>query len=221
VAETIGKAESEKGNKADALTRVNPMLAGFITFVLLLVAVLAVPIATSFRVSSRDAMNNRIDLQWAFGLVRVRLPFSHSKASSVSAQGTSKTFKRIAYSSRDKTQHFSLLQQKAFRQRIFKFVRDCWSAIYKRDINLRMQIGLGDPADTGQLWALLGPTAGLLSTIQWARIDIQPDFFDTTLEFDGSGYVRIVTLQIITLMFGLFLSPTIWRAIKLMPAKGR
>ena len=109
---------------------------------------------------------------------------------------------------------FRALRQTAFRRRIILFIHDLWHAVHKRDISLRLRVGLGDPADTGQLWAMLGPVAGMLADTQAASIEIEPEFFDATLELDSSGDIRFIPLQMIYLTVGLLLSPPVWRGIK-------
>ena len=98
---------------------------------------------------------------------------------------------------------------------------DFWHAVRKRHVSLHIRIGLGDPADTGQLWAVVGPVAGVLATIQEASIEIEPEFFDTTFELDGSGNIRLIPLQMIYLIVALLLSPAVWQGISKMRTAGR
>ena len=105
---------------------------------------------------------------------------------------------------------------KPFRQRVFRFIRAVWRAIHKQDLRLRMRIGLGDPADTGQLWALVGPLSGLLANNREASIEIEPEFFDAIFELDSSGSIRIIPLQLLYLAVGLLLSPSVWQGIREM-----
>ena len=90
---------------------------------------------------------------------------------------------------------------------MIKFTRDFWHAIQKHNITLRIRIGLGDPADTGHMWAIVGPVSGILATIEEASIEIEPEFIDSVFELDSSGNIRIIPLQMIYLVFGLLLSP--------------
>lgn len=111
---------------------------------------------------------------------------------------------------------FAAIRQKAFRQRMIKFISDLWHAVQKENITLRFYVGLGDPADTGLLWAIVGPVSGILTTSQEASIEIVPDFIDTTLKIDSSGTIRIVPLQIIVLTLGCFLSPPVLKGLRKM-----
>ena len=77
-------------------------------------------------------------------------------------------------------------------------------------------LGLGDPADTGQLWALMGPVSALSSNLRDAAVHIEPDFNEATLEVDGSGEIRIVPLEFLYLGCGLLVSPSFWRGARLL-----
>ena len=191
------------------------MLTGIVIVLLLLIALLAIPISFTFHVSWRNALQGRLTLRWLFGLVRIRLPSIQSKPAVPDVEALAKP------SAGKDTQPLSLLWQSDFRRRMIRFVRDCWHAVQKEEVSLHVRIGLGDPADTGQLWAVVGPAAGVLATVKSASIDIEPDFFDTTLEVDGRGNIRLIPLQVIYLVAALALSPAIWRGIRKMDTAGR
>jgi len=78
---------------------------------------------------------------------------------------------------------------------------------------LNLRVGLGDPADTGQLWAVLGPVAGALAMFEGASIRLLPDFAAAVVELQGSGRLRIVPLEIVSLAAGALLSPPMWQGM--------
>ena len=108
------------------------------------------------------------------------------------------------------------LRQKSFRQRILRFGRDIWRALRKRNLYLRIRVGLGDPAETGQLWALFGPLSGLLVNIEDASIALEPEFIDAVFELDSSGKISVIPLQLLYLVLGLLCSPPFWRGMQKM-----
>jgi len=196
------------------------MLSGAAAFLLLFIALLAIPITLTFKASWQEAFQGHVKLQWAFGLVRVRFPSLQSKAPAPEGEKLEQKISSFGRSPRKKRIPFSAIRQKAFRRRIIRFVSDFWHAVHKRNVNLRMRIGLGDPADTGQLWAFVGPASGMLANVKEATIEIEPEFFDSTFELDSSGTLRIIPLQLIYLTVGLLLSPPVWQGIKQMRATG-
>jgi len=192
------------------------MLTGVVAFLLLLIALLAIPVTLTFQVSWPQTFQGYIKLQWAFGLVSMRLPSSQSKAPSTEDKEPAQRTEHAEHSSRKKQNIFALVRQKTFRRRVIRFISDFWHAVHKRDISLRIRIGLGDPADTGQLWSVVGPLAAMLANIKETSVEIEPEFFDTTFELDGSGNIRFIPLQIIYLTIGMLLSPSVWQGIKQM-----
>jgi hypothetical protein len=192
------------------------MLSGLAVFLLTLVVLLAIPLTVQFELSWRTNLNGYIRLFWLFGLVRIRVFSPNSKPPSTNNKKRMRRFKWAKNSSASKTHLFAALQQQAFRQRIVRYLHDCWHAIHKTDVILHGTVGLGDPADTGQLWAIMGPITAMLDNIRSASIHIEPEFIDTTLELESHGKIRLVPLQLCYLTMGLMLSPPIWRGVRLM-----
>jgi hypothetical protein len=116
--------------------------------------------------------------------------------------------------SRHKPNVMAALRQQRLRRRIIRYIGDCWHAVHKRDLQLRLRIGLDDPADTGQLWAIMGPVAALLANNKEALFEIEADFYEEIFELDGSGNVEFVPLKILYLTLAMLLSPAIWQGIK-------
>lgn len=197
------------------------MLTGLAIFLLLVIALLAVPVTLTYRVSWQQGFKGDARLFWLFGLVRVQLPSPGSPSAVQESETRTLTAGRSDHSSSDRHDVLGLIGDPSLRRRIFRFIRDTWQAVHKRDVILNARIGLGDPADTGQLWAVVGPVAGFLSTAREAAIGIEPDFLDTTFELDSSGNIWLVPLQMLWLTAGLLLSPSIWKGIKHLRAVDR
>ena len=188
------------------------MLSGLAVLVLVVLALLAIPITLTFRLSWARAVQGQVSLHWAFGLVHVRLPSPKSESSTAPREKQERSA-RATRPGKGKTKIRPLLRHKAFRRRIARFVRDFWRAFDKRDLSLRLRIGLGDPADTGRLWAVVGPVAGMLAGNRDASLAIVPEFNDAAFELNGHGSIRFIPLQLLYLMFALLLSPSIWQGI--------
>lgn len=192
------------------------MLTVVVAFLLLIIALLAIPVTLTFQMSWQQEFQSDIELLWLFGLVRIRFSSPQSKRPSREGEERVQKISRLERSSRKKQNVIAVVRQKSFRRRIIRLTRDFWHAIHKRNVSLRVRVGLGDPADTGQLWAVVGPVAGILSSVKEASIEIVPEFFDNTFELDSSGNIRLIPLQMIYLTVGLLLSPPLWQGIKQM-----
>ena len=193
------------------------MFVGVGVFLVLLIALLAIPVTMRFRVQWQQGLLEEIWLDWAFGLVRVQIPSTQSKPP---AQDKEKPKDRVVERAKPSTGKkgnvLGALRQADFRRRIYRFVKDLWLAVHKENVRLRVRLGLGDPADTGQLWGIVGPLSGILAGVREASITIEPVFVDRTFELDSSGAIRLVPLRIIALSVALILSPPVWRGLKAM-----
>lgn len=192
------------------------MLTGTVIVLSLVVILLAMPVTLTYQFSRKEALSADLRLEWAFGLVRADVSPDLSKPRPKKPKADRKKAARKG----GKKNVMAAIRQRSFRQRIFRFVSDLWRAVHKKNVELLVRLGLGDPADTGQLWAVLGPLSGMLAQLREIHIAIEPDFGDATLEVDSSGTIRVVPLQIVGIALGLLLSPPFWRGIVSMRTAG-
>ena len=183
----------------------------------LLLMLLTVPITVAFRIERSKEVMGQLTFNWLFGLVRYR------KAIPGDAQGASQPKrKRRGKSGKSKRVGngrtvWTLLKQPPFRRRTVRFIKGIIGAIQARDFYLHLRIGLGDPADTGRLWGLLGPLAGIVANIRRAEVRIEPDFTDPVLEIESHGELRLIPLQFIGLTTAFVVSPATlhaWRTLR-------
>lgn len=177
---------------------------------------LAVPIAVEFRVNRLKETRGQVKIRWLFGLVRFRIGIpSNDKAEPQDEppHKQKRTKKTKTRKSGGKTRGaLALIKQSVFRRHIIRFIRDIFRATHARDLFLRLRIGLGDPGDTGRLWVLLGPVAGMAQNLRSAEVVIEPEFMDPVLEIESHGKFRFVPLQFIGLAIAFVMSPITWRA---------
>jgi hypothetical protein len=179
---------------------------------LLVIGLLAVPLTVVYSIHRTEETRGQVRFEWLFGLVRFRLgiprpakahrepgPAGRKKAKSPGKKGVGRRL-------------YPLIRQPAFRRRVFKFGRDVLRATHARDLFVRFRIGLGDPADTGRLWAVVGPIAGMAQNLRGAVVRIEPEFADPVFEVESEGQFRLVPIQFIVLTLGFLLSPTTWHA---------
>lgn len=196
------------------------MLIGTVIFLSLVVILLAMPVTLTYQFSWKETPTADLRLIWAFGLVRADLSPDRAKPKPDKPEAAHQKAARRGKPARKKTDFMAAIRQPAFRRRILRFVSDVWHAIHKKNVRLLLRLGLGDPADTGQLWAVLGPLSGMLARLRDIRIAIEPDFLDSRLEVDSSGTIRIIPLRLAIIVLGLLFSPPIWRGILVMRTSG-
>ena len=187
------------------------MLTALLVVLVCIFALLAIPLGLRFGFEWPDSAANHVEVEWAFGLVRSSVPLGKQQEDASGSKDEATVGSSDKSSSLD---FFAAIRKRRFRQRLYAVVGKLWRAVEKRDVRLRACIGLGDPADTGQLWAVLGPLSAVLASVKSAQLSIEPDFVDEALEFEGSGHVRLVPLRIIAIAVGLFASPAFWRDLR-------
>ena len=192
------------------------MLVAALTALLVLLFLLTIPLTLTYQLSWQQQLEGKAMLQWLFGLVRLQLAAPRDEQSAPEEKQIEGSTKHKSKKARKKLKPLAALRQKAFRKRILRFACDLWHAIRTRDLYLRIRVGLGDPADTGQLWALFGPLSGLLANIEDASIELEPEFIDDVFELDSSGKISVIPLQMLYLVLGLLCSPIFWRGMRRM-----
>ena len=196
------------------------MLIGTVIFLSLIVILLAVPVTLTYRCSWKQTLSADLRLSWAFGLVRADVSPDLAHPDSDKAAAAAGKGGWWGKSKGGKGNVMAAIRQAPFRRRMLRLVSDLWTAIHKKDVRLRIRTGLGDPADTGRLWAVLGPLSGMCSRPGDISIAVEPDFLDATFELDSSGTVWVVPLQILTIALGLLVSPALWRGVVAMQGPG-
>jgi hypothetical protein len=171
----------------------------------------------AFRIDRIKEIKGQVSFHWLFGLVRFRIgiPGAANAEPQHKRKPTKKTRKRKPGGNARGV--FALLKQSAFRRRAIRFIKDVLRATHARDLYLRLRIGLGDPADTGRLWALLGPIAGIATNLRSAKVRIEPEFMDPVLEVESHGEFSLIPLQFIALATAFVVSPTTllaWRTLR-------
>jgi len=192
------------------------VLIGTAIFLSLIVVLLAMPVTLTYQLSWKQTFSADVRLNWAFGLVRADVSPAQARSKADKPEPDPEKAGRRGKPKGRKANVMAAIRERTFRRRILRFVSDLWHGIRKKNVELLVRLGLGDPADTGRLWAVLGPLSGMLARLRDARVVIEPDFLDATFEVDSSGTIRMIPLQFVVLALGLLVSPAVWRGIVLM-----
>jgi len=187
----------------------------------LVVVLLAVPVAVAFQFHGVEAFTGQVTIRWLFGLVRFRIavpdvsksrPRKKKKIETHATGPNAKARKRRAGAN-----VLSVLRQSAFRARVLRFVRDFLRAAHLHQLYLQMRVGLGDPADTGRLWALVGPLSAAAGNLRAMEIRIEPEFIEPVFDIEMRGQFRLIPLQFLALAIAFVLSPPsirAWRTLR-------
>ena len=178
----------------------------------LLIALLAIPLSISFSFTRHRSVQASAHFHWLFGLVNFQAHFPDETSSIKREKTTQKENTKPHKEMNNARDIIALFKQSTFRQHIIKFIKNLLRASHAQDLYLLLRIGLGDPADTGILWAVIGPLSGMMKNLQSAKIEIEPEFIDSVLEIESRGHFHLVPLQFIALTIGFIFSPTTIRA---------
>lgn len=186
----------------------------------LLAFLLAVPVDVAFRFAGIEAFAGQITLRWLFGLVRFRIRIPRVTKPEPAKPGPEPK----AAEAREKPEArgrranvLAVLRQAAFRRRVYRFVKDLVRVAHAHELYLRVRLGLGDPADTGRLWAFVGPLNALAQNLPNTEVRVEPEFIDPVFEFEARGRFLLIPLQFIVLAIAFALSPPsirAWRTLK-------
>ena len=178
----------------------------------ILILVLSVPLDMAVQVSVPRKPRFRVKLVWLFGLVskeitRRKKPEEKKKVvkdKRKPGEGRRK-FKNI----------FKILRTRGLLKQLKVLLRDILGCLKIRDLTADFRVGLGDPADTGLLFALIGPTTFWLSSSSYHRIRVQPSFADEpTFEGHLSGAVRLRPIQLVIPLLKFVFSLATVRVVK-------
>jgi hypothetical protein len=179
----------------------------------LVLLLLAVPLDVSFRFQGIEAFEGKVRIRWLLGLVRfrVRIPGARPRPRARRPEPAAEVRARPGRRSR-RAKALAVLGQEAFRRRAGRLVRDLVRAVHPNRLSLRMRVGLGDPADTGRLWAFVGPLVAAAGSLHDAEVQIEPEFVEPALEFELHGRLLVIPLQVLALAVAFALSPSSIRA---------
>ena len=173
------------------------------------VLLLATPIDVRLFLERDEAFRSRARIRWLFGLVRFRIHSRHERARPAPKEAPAPP-RRKRRGARAARRVATALMRPDLRPRALGFLRDLLRALRLRDVRVRARIGLDDPADTGRLWAVLGPLGALL---RFPNVELEPDFFEACFRFQAAARVRLIPLQLFALTAGFVVSPPVLRAL--------
>jgi len=174
-----------------------------------LIALLAIPVDVKFSVRLHERFRERVMIAWMFGLVRLPIPSKTGKPSPQEPTPETHKGKRLYKGSRSMV---TMLRSEGFWPRLLRFASDILNVMQVRIFRLRVRLGLEDPADTGQVWAFVGPLTAMLAGARGTDIEIEPDFERAFLSVDGNAELRIVPIRVLAVVIPFIGSPATLRA---------
>lgn len=174
------------------------------------VLLLALPMTLVFHARIDNGVRGQVRIHWGF--VRTRLHFPRrsqprTTRSTPTARGAqARAVDAPAGDSRRADAPFPhphggawawrLVRDARWRHAGLRLLRDLAAATHGRDIGVHLRIGLSDPADTGMLWAVLGPL-GLSLPKGPHLVRLEPDFSQSGVYGRVHGCVWLRPLRLL------------------------
>lgn len=162
---------------------------------ILVFLILCVPLDMALHADIYGKPKFRLRFSWLFGLVSKEITGEKEKPEKKPGVVKDKGKHRW----RDTRAIFTILRTKGLLRQLKDLVIEgVFSHLKARDIAADFRIGLGDPADTGLLFAFIGPATAFLGSSHRHQIKVEPDFSDdAVLEGYSHGMVRLHPIQLV------------------------
>ena len=185
----------------------------------LIIFALSIPLDLRLHIDTYGRPRFRMRLSWLFGLVNKEITKKEKKPED------KKKAAKLEQKPKEKRPGariiLEILRVKGLLRQIKILLKDILRLPRIRAIEADLKVGLGDPADTGLLFAFIGPAASFLGSSFRNVIKVQPSFTDDAI-LEGSlyGALRLRPFQVINpLLRFVFSLPTLRVAKILVVAK--
>lgn len=179
---------------------------------ILVFLILCVPLDMALHADIYGKPKFRLRFSWLFGLVSKEITGKKEKPEKEKRVVKVKRKHRW----RDARVIFTILRTKGLlRQLKDLIIKGVFSHLKTRDFVADFRIGLGDPADTGLLFAFIGPATVFFGSSHRHQIKIEPSFGDDAiLEGYSHGTVRLHPIQLVPPLLKFIFSLTTIRVAR-------
>ena len=156
------------------------------SLVAILFLVLCMPLDMTLHADVYGKPKFRLRFSWLFGLVSKEITGEKKKPPDKrrAAKGKKK------HGRRDTRVIFRILRTKGVLKRLKELLKDVLSCLKFRELVADFKIGLGNPADTALLFAIIGSATAFLGSSQLHQIRLQPSFGDDAV-LEGYSHVTV------------------------------
>ena len=187
-------------------------LAGLV--LVLLILFLVVPVDMALRVDVHGRPKFQFRYSWLFGLINNEV--SGGKKKSTGKGKVVEGSRKVKKKSWGIGSVFKIIRSKGLVRKIKNLLKDIFNNFKVRDLAVDFRIGLDNPADTGLLFAFIGPAVLFLNQRFPHRIVVEPSFEEAVFEGYSYGKVKMRPVRLIVPFLKFFLSLAVLRTIKTM-----
>ena len=187
------------------------VIAILASLAVLLLLILCVPLNMVVHADVYGKPKVRLRFSWLFGLVSREITGEKEKPAekmrAVKVKGKRWRLDTMIIS--------RILRTKGLLTHFKALLKDVFSCFNFRDLVADFKIGLGDPADTGFLFAIIGPATAFFGSSHLHQIRFEPSFGDdAVLQGYSHGKVRLHPIRLVPPFLKFIFSLTTIRVVK-------
>ena len=173
------------------------------------VFLLSIPVDLAFSCESGEGSRSRMRIRLLFGLI--------SKEQGGEKKNREKKPKQMIAKKRRWSfrRPLAVFRARGFSGRLLLLARRLIRSVHLRDVDVELQLGTGDPAETGLLFGIILPSLGLTRSGFSPDICIEPNFVEETFEGHARVAVRVYPIKLIPPLIAFALPPATHRGLEL------
>ncbi len=184
----------------------------------LIILILCVPLYMAIHADVYGKPKFRMRFSWLFGTVSKEITRKEKKPEEKKEYVKGKGKRGRG----DRRVIFKILRTKGVLRQFKALLKDTLSHFNFRHSVTDFKIGFGDPADTGFVFAIIGPAMAFLGSSSRHRIRLEPYFGDeATLEGYSHGIVRVQPIRLIPPVLKFAFSLTAMRVVRILISSNR
>lgn len=170
----------------------------------LITIALSVPLDVVLDIDIHGRLNFKVRLVWLFGLVDREM------------RGRKKPEREKLEWGKGARAIFKIMRIKGLPAQLKRLLMGIIRNVRFRKVEADFRVGLDDPADTGLLFASIGPAVQYLDYFTRHRIRVQPSFDEAVIEGWLSGGMRVLPIQLVPTFIRFAFSLAMLRILKAM-----
>jgi len=183
------------------------------SLIILFLVLLSLPLDVVARLEVADRLEFKAGFRWCFGLVHK--DFERKKPAEETKKEKKKWWRRRPPDLRRFT---GVLRNGGFLRSLRLFVIGCLRQLHFRELQAHFRVGLGDPFETGMMFAFLAPAVLALDNIPSERVQLRPSFSLDGIYGEASGQVRVFPVRLIPPLLRFVFNLSTLKALKAMAA---
>ena len=184
-------------------------IASITGLIILFMLLFSVPLDMTFYAEKYDKVQFKVKALWLFGIVQKELKKKKKQVGEKDANKPNRRNRRPGIRT-----VIEILKTRGLLRRVAIFLKELLKCLRMKELAGYFRIGLDDAADTGFLFAIIGPAISFLNYP--CSIKVEPAFADAVFEGHLKGTVRIRPIKLIPPLLRFFFSRPAFKVFKVL-----